>query len=236
MIRQESKVLVEEHEYDDSVAEFLRTSPDFFERNPELLMELSLPHHERGAISLVERRLALHREQYGELRERFDEIVEIAHHNDQLGDLLHEFSIGLMSASSLAEVFNYTEKMLIESMACEISRLMLYRNSVVEVCAGDLPDFVRLVDSDFGRAVNGLHNRRPVYCGYATRDRRRHFFADTELDVQSLAVLRLNGGGQDFGYLAIGSQEKTRFAPHKGTDFLLRFGSLLSARLAVFYD
>lgn len=235
MIRQESKVLVEEHEYDGSVADYLRASPDFFERNPELLMELSLPHQERGAVSLVERRLALHREQYGELRDRFDEIVEIAHHNDHLGELLHAYSIGLMSANSLTEVFQYTEKTLAENMNCELASLKLYRNPVVEVCAADASGFVDLVDADFGRSIRGLHKRRPVYCGFASGERQQHFFPDATLNIQSLAVLQLIRG-REFGYLAIGSQQKTRFAPHKGTDFLIRFGALLSARLAVFYD
>jgi len=33
----------------------------------------------------------------------------------------------------------------------------------------------------------------------------------------------------------LASDNKERFAPHMGTDFLSRFGALLSARLAVFY-
>ncbi|MEM7255860.1 MAG: DUF484 family protein, partial [Pseudomonadota bacterium] len=51
-------------EHDAPVVDYLRHSPDFFCRNPQLLMEIEVPHYERGAVSLVEKRMALHREQY----------------------------------------------------------------------------------------------------------------------------------------------------------------------------
>ena len=87
-------------ESDGQVVDYLRSSPDFFARNPELLMEIEVPHYERGAVSLVEKRMALHREQYEDLRERLGEIVEVAHRNDYLADLLHAYSCLLYTSPS----------------------------------------------------------------------------------------------------------------------------------------
>jgi len=236
MIRQESKQLdFDEHEYDLSVADYLRSSPEFFERNPDLLLQLSLPHQERGSVSLVERRMALQRQEYRELRQQLDEIVEIAQHNDQLSELLHDYAVGLMNATSLQSVFDFTLETLVEKLHCEDCNLYLYRNEVLEICADQVPDFVKLVSADFGLAVKQMHTRRSVYCGYATTERRQRFFPRSELNIQSLAVLRLHSE-RDYGYLALASEKQKRFAPRMGIDFLVRFGALLGSRLAVFFD
>ena len=55
-----------------------------------------------------------------------------------------------------------------------------------------------------------------------------------------MAIIRLSRSVArqtiEMGYIALASENRKRFAPHMATDFLQRFGALLSARLAVFYD
>lgn len=225
---------------DNVVAEYLLQSPDFFARNPELLTRIEVPHHERGAVSLIERKLTLHREQYNDLRERLEEIVDVAHQNDHLAELLHEYSVGLISAASLGEVFEFTEQTLINQLGCEDVRAVVIRNEIVETCMEQTPDFVTLEDIQFARSMRDLHTRRPVYCGHASAERIGQFFSDTDIAVRSVAIIRLSQITHkqtiEMGYLALASESKSRFAPHMGTDFLARFGSLLSARIAVFYD
>lgn len=228
------------HDSDQQIAEYLRASPDFFARNPELLLEIEVPHHERGAVSLVERRLSMHREQCSELRERLEEIVDVAHQNDNLAELLHYFSMGLISANSLGDVLRFTQSTLSSRLDCEEMRVVLFENDLLEACLHDAPASVRLADSGFARSVASLHTRRPVYCGHMTAPRVRQFFPGTVLDIRSASVIRLSHTtattSVDIGYLALASENRSRFAPHMGTEFLARFGSLLSARLAVFYD
>ncbi len=245
MISNKKQALVEDHEYnwqeqDMAVAEYLRGSPDFFARNPELLLEIEVPHYQRGAVSLVERRLSLHREQYNDLRDRLSEIVDVAHQNDHLGELLHDYSVALMAADSIVEVLEITQTTLTNQLGCEDVRAILIRNDLIEMCFEDAPSNVTLQDPVFSRSLRELHTRRPVYCGHASAERIEQFFPDTELAVKSVAIIRLSkvAGRQslEIGYLALGSESKKRFAPHMGTDFLKRFGALLSARLAVFYD
>ena len=232
--------LFDYHDSDQQIAEYLRASPDFFARNPELLLEIEVPHHERGAVSLVERRLSMHREQSSDLRERLEEIVDVAHQNDNLAELLHYFSVGLISASSLGDVLRFTQSTLSSRLDCEEMRVLLFENELLEACLYDAPASVRLADSGFARSAATLHTRRPVYCGYMTAPRLEQFFPGTLLDVRSASVIRLTHttptSTVDIGYLALASENRSRFAPHMGTEFLGRFGSLLSARLAVFYD
>jgi len=247
---------------DAYVSDFLRDSPDFFARNPELLIDLEVPHRQRGAVSLVERQVLVQREQYTDLQQRLTEIVDVAHQNDHLSELLHDYSVGLMSAGSLDEVFTFTKAIMLKRLRCEMSSVILRRNDVVEACLEGLSDYVTLVDDELCSSMGDLHTRRSVYCGYPITNRVEQFFPDSARDVKSIAIIRLadatsvhpiNGLSTDkgnyrnavngevisrckeFGYLSMASANRDRFAPHMGTDFLSRFGSLLSARLAVFY-
>ncbi len=245
MISNKKQALVEDHDYDyqiqdSAVVDYLRSSPDFFSRNPGLLLEIEVPHYERGAVSLVERRLSLHREQYNELRDRVAEIVDVAHQNDHLAELLHNYSVGLMSAESIVDVFEITQSILINQLGCEEVGAVVLRNDVIDICMEFAPEFITTHEPAFARSLRDMHTRRSVYCGHASAHRIRQFFPDTRLSVKSVAIIRLSqtvcNKTIDMGYIALASESKTRFAPHMGTDFLQRFGELLSARLAVFYD
>ena len=237
-------------ENDNFVADFLRESPEFFSRNPDLLLELEVPHQHRGTVSLVERRLSIQREQYTCLQEQLSEIVDVAQQNDQLSELLHDYSIGLISAGSLTDVFTFTKNVLQKRLRCEMSSAVIVNNDVVDVCAEGLEDYVTLIDEKKCASLSGLHNTHPVYCGYPVSSRVNQFFPNSDGAIKSIAIIRLgstatvrpinsdqqsSAGTGDYGYLALASTNRERFAPHMGTDFLTRFGALLSARLAVFY-
>ena len=68
MTQQEGEAVFEETFSDDEIAEFLQRNPDFFDRNPNLLMDLTVAHDPGGpAISLVERQVTLLRQRSSEL-------------------------------------------------------------------------------------------------------------------------------------------------------------------------
>ena len=264
MIINSKSASAEEQAFDADayVSDFLRDSPDFFARNPHLLLDLEVPHQQRGAVSLVERQVLVQREQYNDLQQRLTEIVDVAQQNDHLSELLHDYSVGLMSAGSLDEVFSFTKSIMLKRLRCEMSSAILRKNDVVEACLEGLSDYVKLVDDKLCASMGDLHTRRSVYCGYPITNRVEQFFPESAVAVRSIAIIRLadetsiqpisgasgnkgnyrnaaNGqtisSNKEFGYLALASCNRERFAPHMGTDFLSRFGSLLSARLAVFY-
>jgi len=244
-------IAAEEHAYDSDtyVVDYLRDTPDFFSRNPELLLELEVPHQHRGAVSLVERRLSIQREQFNNLQDQVAEIVDVAHQNDHLSELLHDYSVGLISAGSIADVFTFTRTILQKRLRCELSSAVILKNEAVELCLGDVSDYVTLVDNELCESMSDLHNRRSVYCGYPISDRVERFFPQHSNDIKSIAIIQLSNTASvqsinesekfrcvnEYGYLALASDSKERFAPHMGTEFLSRFGALLSARLAVFY-
>jgi uncharacterized protein YigA (DUF484 family) len=66
------------------VSDYLRAHPDFFDQNPDVLGELKLAHVSDGAVSLVERQVALLRERNAELRRRLDGLMARAEQNEAL--------------------------------------------------------------------------------------------------------------------------------------------------------
>ena len=70
---------------EDSIADYLQSNPDFFERHQTLLGNLKLPHSTSGAaVSLVERQVSVLRQQNVALERRLRDLVDVARSNDQL--------------------------------------------------------------------------------------------------------------------------------------------------------
>lgn len=68
----------------ESVCAYLRAHPDFFQKHPDVLGEMTISHVNDGAVSLVERQVAVLRERNAELRRRLDTLVANAEQNEAL--------------------------------------------------------------------------------------------------------------------------------------------------------
>src|ERR1700682_6762790 len=113
---------------DLSVAEYLQTYPDFFERNGPLLTKLRLPHlRDAGAtVSLVERQVEVLRERNQSLERKLKELVDVARANDTLADRIHRLSQRLIRARTLPETISAVETSLREDFDAMHSVLVLF--------------------------------------------------------------------------------------------------------------
>src|SRR5271169_6743428 len=113
---------------DNSVAEYLQTYPDFFERNGPLLAKLRLPHlRDAGAtVSLVERQVEVLRERNQALERKLKELVDVARANDALADRIHRLSQRLIRAHTVPETIDAVETSLREDFDARNSVLVLF--------------------------------------------------------------------------------------------------------------
>src|SRR5512139_1464743 len=110
---------------DEAIAAFLRSHPDFFQRNADLLANLRLPHASGGAISLVERQIEVLREKLHAGDLRLNELVTIARANEALASKIHQFARRLMSAPTRREILAHIERSFREDFdAAQIVMLM----------------------------------------------------------------------------------------------------------------
>src|SRR5471030_2273683 len=120
---------------DASVAEYLQTYPDFFERNSPLLTKLRLPHlRDVGAtVSLVERQVEVLRDRNQSLERNLKELVDVARANDALADRIHRLSQRLIRAHNLLETINAVETSLREDFDAMHSVLILFLDQAASI-------------------------------------------------------------------------------------------------------
>jgi uncharacterized protein YigA (DUF484 family) len=215
---------------EESVAEWLRANPDFFERNGELLSQLRLPHASGSAVSLVERQIEVLREKNHGGEARLSELVNIARANEQLAAKIHQFTRRLMRAPTRRAILTQIEVGFRESFDVTQTVLLLFGGG-----AG-LEDlrFVRPVainDQNLNGFESLLSSGRPR-CGQIRDTQRDFIFGADSGSVGSVALVPLHSGVGPLGLLVLGSLNSQRFHPGMSTDFLSLIGELIGDALA----
>jgi uncharacterized protein YigA (DUF484 family) len=218
---------------DSSVADYLQSYPDFFERNSQLLTKLRLPHLRDGGatVSLVERQVEVLRERNQSLERKLKELVDVARANDGLADRIHRLSQRLIRARSLLETINAIETSLREDFDAMHSVLVLLLEEArsLEPQAGR---FLRAADpagTDLKTFESLLQGGKPR-CGQVRDAQRDYLFGKDSIEIGSLALTPLGPKGE-LGILAIGSSNAERFHPAMSTEFLSRIGELVTYAL-----
>ena len=211
------------------IAAYLQSNPEFFERHPAVLAKLRLPHSPGGTtVSLVERQVAVLRQNNIKLERKLRDLLDVARGNDQLAGKIHRLALQLMRAESPLEVVATLEEQLRLSFKADRAMLVLFHTTeglgnsrflrVVSREADELAPFRTFLEA--GNARRGR-----------IRDTQRRFlFGDDDVEIGSAALLPL-GKKAATGFLAVGSRDVDHFHPGKSIDFLGRLGELVTCAL-----
>lgn len=217
---------------EESIVDYLKTHPDFFERNLSLLSALQLPHRTTGgAISLVERQVDVLRQKNQAAEARLKDLVDVARGNDRLAHRIHSLALLLMRARSREDVIDILDEQLREGFSVDQAALVLF-DSVPGLVQGHT-SFVRVVnreDPAVGPFKSFLQSSAPR-CS-RVRDVQRDFLFGPGADIHSMALVPI-GPRSEYGFLAIGSREPDHFHPAKSIDFLARLGELAACALSL---
>jgi uncharacterized protein YigA (DUF484 family) len=218
---------------DTTVAEYLQTYPDFFERNTALLAKLRLPHlRDVGAtVSLVERQVEVLRERNQSLERKLKELVDVARANDALADRIHRLCQRLIRAHGMAETINAVETSLREDFDAMHSVMVLFLEQArtVEGVPGRFLRAATAADADIKSFETLLQSGKPR-CGQVRDAQRDYLFGTDSLEIGSVALTPLGPKGE-LGILAIGASDAQRFHPAMSTEFLSRIGELVTYAL-----
>lgn len=214
---------------EDSISDYLKRHPDFFERHGSLVLGLKLPHRAGGAsISLVERQVSMLRQRNAQLERQLKDLVAVAKQNDALVEKIHQLCLKLMRAQSLGLRLEQLETGLREDFAAERAVLVLFP-AAPEGAVRE--GFVRRLDTDevdvrpFATFLRAAKPR----CG-PLRDRQKNIFGRDADAITSAAFVPL-GPESSLGFLIIGSRDPDHFHPGKRMDFLARLGEVLAVAL-----
>lgn len=217
---------------EESVADYLNTHPDFFERNLTLLSGLKLTHRTTGgAISLVERQLDLLRQRNLAIETKLHELIEVARANDRLATRIHATALLLMRARSREAVIDVLDEQLRDGFSVDQAALVLF-DSVPGLIHGQ-SGFMRVVhreDPGVGPFKSFMQSSAPR-CS-RVRDVQREFLFGPGSQIESMALVPI-GPRSEYGFLAIGSRNPDHFHPAMSIDFLARLGELTACALSL---
>lgn len=205
------------------VAEFLSQNPDFFERHPELLAEIKVPHPCGAAVSLLEHQAKVLRERGQSLQRRLDELLTVARDNDRLSERMHALTLELMEAANIEAVLFTLKDALRSEFQVDALAVRLFGE------VDDQPDWIRPNHPQLRSFEALLKEPRPI-CGRLNREQLQFLFGDTATAIGSTALVPLIDG-RLLGLLAIGSFRPDRFHPGQGTVFLRQLGATVGRSL-----
>ena len=214
---------------EDSIADYLKSHPDFFERHASLVLGLKLPHRAGGAsISLVEHQVSLLRQRNAQLERQLKDLVAVAKQNDALVEKIHQLCLKLMRAPTLLQRLERLETGLREDFAAERAVLVLFPDAPAEAMREGFVKRANVDDPDVRPFATFLRAAKPR-CG-PLRDRQKNIF-DRDADTVSSAALVPLGPESSLGFLIIGSRDPDHFHPGKRMDFLARLGEVLTVAI-----
>ena len=215
---------------EDDIANFLATSPDFFDRHAELLSQVQLtsPHGNR-AVSLQERQAEMLREKIKSLERRVMDMIRHGGENMVISDRVQRWARALFLVQEPRD--------LPGEMVLQIAAEFMVPQVGIKVWgvaeAYDTTTFAQGVTEDAKAFASSLTE---PYCGVNSGFEAANWLDDSTAAL-SLAMLPLRSGainstGPAFGMLVLGSPDPQRFHNGMGTDFLERIAELGSAALS----
>ena len=209
------------------IAQFLVHTPDFFERNADLLgaVQLTSPHGGR-AVSLQERQAEMLRDKIKLLEQRLMEMMRHGIENMLIADRMLRWARQMFLVARPVDL----PAVLISEMKSQFSvpQAALKLWDVAEVYAGE--PFAQGASDDVRSLASSL---TAPYCGVnAGFDAVR--WLDDPQAAASLALIPLRAGaaGPAFGLLILASPDSQRYQAGMATDFLERIAELASAALS----
>jgi uncharacterized protein YigA (DUF484 family) len=212
----------------DEIEQYLKDHPQFFaqlfERNPQLLESINVPHPYGGhAIPLSERQTLSLREKVKLLEGKLSELIQFGEENDAISEKVHRVSSALLGARDFAAVVHALYFHLREDFAVPHVALRLWGQSLLDgtLEGGPVGDEQRALADTMGAPQ----------CGPAEGSLFLPWFRESAEHVRSIALIPL-GTTRIFGLLALGSEDPHRFYPDMGTLYLRRIGDLAAAALS----
>lgn len=202
---------------DASVADYLRRHPDFFLRHDYLLTDLELPHDAKGAVSLIERQVAVLREQRQDLKRKLQHLTQTARDNEHLLERIEQLILGLLEARGSEALLRRLREGLREDFHADAVELKLF--------GGDSAKEHEL----FARVIE----RGEPVCGHIAPAQGQFLFGKASDELASGAVIPLFAAAsqQCLGVLGIGSIDPRRFHAEMGTTFLRYLGAVVARLL-----
>lgn len=219
------------------IADYLVSHADFFNRHPDLVESIKVPHRSGNAISLIERQLNALREKNTQLKRQLHDLINNARENDRLGEMLQKLTLLLLKTKNLDASLLVLAKHLSTQFPTDATCAVLYEEILPESTVRTLNAPVRAVSRrDAGwQELRLVLDRGTPLCGRFKNGQLGFLFGARADSLQSAALIplhRLDKSGQSpFGIIAVANTDPARFQANMGTVFLTHMGQTISCAL-----
>ena len=227
---------------DKAVEEYLAANPGFFNERDDLLSRMTVVHTTGASVSLIERQVAILREQNSNYKQQLTELVEVARVNDRLMLKMQKLTLALLESDELPALLTLIQQSLKEDFNADGVTLCLFADPEAVSLASDQVGDLRVIfvsrdDEPFAELADISQGDEPA-CGVLSETEVATLFADQAGEIRSVAQLPLmmndkktGKPGLSLGVLAIGSRDAGRFCAGVGTVFLKYLGALITRKL-----
>jgi|JFJP01.1.fsa_nt_gi uncharacterized protein len=212
---------------DEAVISYLKRYPQFFVQHEAVLTMLEIPHTRGSAVSLVERQLAVLRDENQQLQRKLENLIEIAKQNEQLNHRLQTIILNLTHVHSADEFFNSLYDNFMKEFNTDAITLRLFE--LPPAALAGRAEFVEY-DADVFHLFEQFLSNHESFCGKLSVAQHNFLFPDAKI---SSAVLIPIGLPKPRGLLAMGSYDEARFHAGMATDMLKYMGDLVSGLLNI---
>jgi uncharacterized protein YigA (DUF484 family) len=192
------------------VADWLISTPGFFDRHPDLLTKIELANSHSGkAISLQEKQMALLRSQNRDLNQRLSEMLRFGTENDRTQSLMIHWLEELLLAND--------QLTAIESITSGLNRLF------------DVGQVKIIAPQNISLELNQLLEKETI-CGDIELAQK---WIDAEVLIAqgSFVLTRLSYQDDTLGALLLMSPDSHKFLPNMGLNYIYQLGRLAAAAL-----
>ena len=225
----ESKPLRHAAPGDDEVADFLGANPEFFQRRPEVLGRLRIPHGSSGnTVSLIEKQVEVLRAQNRGLERKLVDLIEVARGNDAAIEKIHQLALLLMETGDLSDLLTGLQDVLRSRFLADEVAIVLFEGAA-DALAGSPARRATRDDPALAHFANFMKAGKP-HCGRLRPPQLEFLFGAKAGAIGSCALVAL-GPHAELGLLAVGARSEDQFAPTLGTIYLAHIGELVAAAL-----
>ena len=215
---------------EQDIAHYLRSNPEFFERQADLLADVRLiSPHSRRTVSLQERQAELLREKIRMLEGRLIEMIRHGSDNLALSDRMLRWARDLFLEHEPADVPQAIASSI--QLQFAVPQVAIRVWDVAPEYAG--ADFAQGAGEDARLFASSL--REPfcgVNSGFEATAWLEHPAQAVSLALLPLRPLEAGNEGPAFGMIVLASPDSQRYTSTMGTDFLARIAEVASAALS----
>ncbi|HEY7905940.1 MAG TPA: DUF484 family protein [Wenzhouxiangella sp.] len=215
---------------EQDIVSWFKANPKAWQDMPELRAVIENPEpgiHGDGATSLADFQLRRLRQENAKLQAQLRSLLSVAQTNEQLMRRLHSMGLAWASITSSNEFIEQFQNRLRTEFGAD--SVCLHLTALPKSLTGR--EDIRAFDTQALEWLDGSASKQ-AQCGRFTQAKLSQLFPDAEAKIQSAAVVALDAAG----WLAIGSEDESKFQPDMGTVFLELLAETVSHRLAQMSD